>query len=67
MEESENLREQEFDNLQKYQRDMVKNTPRMRSIENKEAKDRLYQDDMIDTYMKKYTRLAKQMSADYKR
>ena len=39
----------------------------MRSIENKDAKDRLYQDDMIDTYMKKYTRLAKQMSADYKR
>ena len=31
--------EHEIDNLSKYQRNLVKNTPRMRSIENKEAKD----------------------------
>ena len=61
------MMEHEIGNLSKYQRDLVKNTPRMRSIENKEVKDVQYQDDMIDAYMKKYTRLAKQMSADYKR
>ena len=43
------------------------NTPRMRSIENKGGKDRLYQDNLIDSYIHRYVSLAKSMAADYKR
>ena len=42
-------------------------TPRMRSIENRDTKERLYQDDLIDAYLKRYTILTKQMCNDYKR
>ena len=42
-------------------------TPKMRSIENKDEKDRIFQDDMIDAYIRKYVNLTKQMAHDYKR
>ena len=38
---------------------MVLKTPRMRSIENKDEKERLYQDDLIDAYLKRYVILTK--------
>ena len=39
----------------------------MRSIENKDEKDRLYHDDLIDGYLRKYTSLTKSLASDYKR
>ena len=46
---------------------ILKASPRMRTIENKEEKDRLYQDDQVDAYLKKYTTLARRMAIDYKK
>lgn len=46
---------------------ILKASPRMRSIENKEEKDRLYQDDQVDAYLKKYTTLSRRMAIDYKK
>lgn len=39
----------------------------MRSLDNRDEKDRLYQDDLIDAYIRKYTTLTKQLANDYKR
>ena len=39
----------------------------MRSIENKAEKERSYQDDLIDLYIRRYAQLAKQMTQEYKR
>ena len=57
----------EIDELSDHQKSLVMNTPRMRSIENRDEKDRLYQDDLIDAYIRKYTMLTKQLANDYKR
>ena len=46
---------------------ILQKSPRHRSIVNKDKKDRLYQDDLIDDYLAKYSRLVKQMAQDYKR
>ena len=45
----------------------MKNSPRVRSIENKEEKEREYEDNLVDAYMRKYTNLAKEMAMNYKR
>lgn len=34
---------------------------------NKDKKDRLHEEDLIDAYIAKYTKLVKQMAIDYKR
>jgi len=39
----------------------------MRSIVNKDKKDALYEEDLIDAYIAKYVKLVKQMAIDYKR
>ena len=39
----------------------------MRSIENKEEKEREYEDNLVDAYLRKYTNLAKEMAMNYKR
>ena len=49
----------ELDKLDDQQKKMVLKTPRMRSIENKDEKERLYQDDLIDAYLKRYVILTK--------
>ena len=50
-----------------HEKEIIKNSPRMRSIVNKDKKDKLYEEDLIDAYIAKYTKLVKQMAIDYKR
>jgi len=58
---------EDIEEMDSHAKNLILATPRMRSIENKDEKDRLYQDDMIDAYIRKYVNLTKQMAHDYKR
>jgi len=39
----------------------------MRSKENKEENNRMYEDDLLDAYIRRYVSVSKQMVEDYKR
>ena len=39
----------------------------MRAIQNRGDRERFYQDELVETYVIKYTQLVKQMAEDYKR
>jgi len=49
----------DIDGMDKHIKKLLMATPKMRSIENKEEKDRVFQDDMIDAYLRKYVNLTK--------
>ena len=58
---------QDIEGMDQHTKNLLLATPKMRSIENKDEKDRIFQDDMIDAYIRKYVNLTKQMAHDYKR
>lgn len=50
---------EDLDQMDTHIKNLLKATPKMRSIENKDEKDRIFQDDMIDAYIRKYVNLTK--------
>lgn len=52
--------------LSEQQRVILKNTPRGRFLDNHEAYERMYQDELNDAYLRKYTALSQQMVINYK-
>ena len=57
----------DIENMDEHERTLIRSTPKVRSIENREEKDRMYEDKLIDAYIRRYVNLSKQMALDYKR
>ena len=50
-----------------HEKEVMKTNPKYRLSENREERERLYQDSLIDNYIRMYTNLTKQMVVDYKK
>ncbi len=57
----------EAEDLSEAERHIIMNSPRGRVHENREMYERMYQDELNDSYLRKYTALSKQMVIDYKK
>ncbi len=57
----------ESEDLSELERQVIMNSPRGRVHENHEMYERMYQDELNDSYLRKYIALSKQMVIDYKK
>ena len=59
--------ETEQENLNDQQKKIINMSIKMRAIQNRGDRERFYQDELVETYVHKYTALIKLMAEDYKR